>query len=353
MERKGIIVSGAALIDRIKKIHHYPAEGSLVDIRQTTFSPGGALCNVLLDLSRLDPSIPLRAVGVLGKDELGDRTYAALMKAENADLSGIRRRGSASYTDVYESEATHQRTFFHHRGANSLLDVGDFDFAGCSSRIFYIGYLLLLDTLDEPEPEYGTRMAKLLCRARQAGLETCIDVVSLETDRFARVCVPALRYTTYCVINEIEAQRITGIVLRDENECLLEGGVRPALEKLIDFGVSKWAIIHTPEASFGMDTQKQLHREQGVKLPAGYIQGTVGAGDAFCAGVLCVTHQDGLLPDALHAGNASACAALRMPGAAEGILQLSQALLLYAQLHAGQYDFANQETQSGSARWIP
>jgi hypothetical protein len=41
MERKGIIVSGVALIDRIKKIHHYPAEGSLVNIDQTSFSPGG------------------------------------------------------------------------------------------------------------------------------------------------------------------------------------------------------------------------------------------------------------------------------------------------------------------------
>lgn len=344
MERKGIIVSGVALIDRIKKIPHYPAEGSLVDIRQTAFSPGGALCNVLLDLSVLDPSLPLRAVGVLGEDELGDQTYAALMKAEHADLSGIRRSGSASYTDVYESQATHQRTFFHHRGANKLLDVDDFDFAGCSSRILYIGYLLLLDTLDEPEPEYGTRMAKLLCRARQAGLETCIDVVSLETTRFAQICIPALTYTTYCVINEIEAQRITGIALRDENDLLLEDGIMSALEKLIAYGVSKWAVIHTAEASFGMDARRQMFREQGVTLPEGYIQGTVGAGDAFCAGVLCVAHQDGTLPDALRAGNASACSSLRMPGAAEGVLPLPQALALYARL---------RETRNGSAIWIP
>ncbi len=344
MQRQGIIVGGVALIDRIKQIHHFPAEGSLVNIDHTSSSPGGAMYNVLLDLSVLDPSIPLRAVGVVGEDELGDQTCAALKKAERADLSGIRRCGTASYTDVYESRATHQRTFFHHRGANKLLDVDDFDFSGCSFKILYIGYLLLLDTLDEPEPEYGTRMAMLLHRARQAGLETCIDAVSLETDRFAQVCIPALKYTTYCVINEIEAQRITGIALRDENDRLLEDGIMPALEKLIDHGAAKWAVIHTAEASFGMDAQKKLYREQGVKLPPGYIQGTVGAGDAFCAGVLCVAHRDGSLPDALRAGNASACASLRMPGAAEGVLPLPESLALYARL---------RESQNGSASWLP
>jgi hypothetical protein len=74
------------------------------------------MCNVLLDLSVRDSSIPLRAAGILGEDELGDQTYSTLMKADHADLSGIRRSGKASYTDVYESEATHQRTFFHLQG---------------------------------------------------------------------------------------------------------------------------------------------------------------------------------------------------------------------------------------------
>ena len=332
MSRQGIIVSGAALIDRITKIPFYPSEGSLVDSIQTSFSPGGALCNVLIDLSVLNPAIPLRAVGVLGEDEMGARALTALHQAKGADLSGIRRRGCASFTDVYESEATHQRTFFHFRGANSLLDLGDFSFDSYTSRIFYIGYLLLLDALDGPEPVYGTRMAKLLCLARQSGLETCIDVVSLAADRFEKVCVPALKYATYCVINEIEAQGITGIPLKGEDNHLLEAGIRPALEKLIGFGVSKWAVIHAPEASFGMDAQGLLCREQGAKLPEGYIQGTVGAGDAFCAGLLCVAHRNGRLADALRAGNAAACSSLRTPGASDGILPLPQALALYDKL---------------------
>ena len=83
MLRNGIIVGGVATIDRIMVVDHYPAEGTLVDIGEAAISTGGALCNVLLDLYKLDPSIPLRAVGVIGLDELGDKTFAALQRALN------------------------------------------------------------------------------------------------------------------------------------------------------------------------------------------------------------------------------------------------------------------------------
>jgi sugar/nucleoside kinase (ribokinase family) len=332
MLRSGIIVSGVATIDRIMTVDHYPAEGSLVDIGEAAVSTGGALCNVLLDLSRLDSTIPLYAVGVIGQDELGDRTFAALQRAKHADLSGIVRAGSACYTDVYESMESHQRTFFHQRGANRLLDTGHFDFEHSSAKILSIGYVMLLDSLDAPDAEYGTRMARLLADAWAWGLETCVDVVSLKSARFRETALPALRHATYCVINETEAQEITGVVLRDAEGTLLEANAEPALRALLAGGVSKWAVIHTPEASFGMDVSGAMFRERGAKLAHGYIKGTVGAGDAFCAGVLCVAHGGGTLPEALRAGNAAACSSLRLTGATEGVLPLPEALRLYDQL---------------------
>ncbi|HRX08873.1 MAG TPA: PfkB family carbohydrate kinase, partial [Candidatus Limiplasma sp.] len=183
MLRNGIIVSGVATIDRIMTVDHYPREGTLIDIGEAAISTGGALCNVLLDLYKLDPSIPLFAVGVIGKDELGDRTFAALQRARHADLSGVVRAGKACYTDVYESMETNQRTFFHQRGANRLLDVDHFDLEHSSAKILSVGYVMLLDTLDSPDPEYGTRMARLLAEARGVGMETCIDVVSVKSAR--------------------------------------------------------------------------------------------------------------------------------------------------------------------------
>lgn len=332
MLRSGIIVSGSASVDRVMTVDHYPEEGILVDIGEAAVSTGGGLCNVLMDIAKLNPAIPLFAVGVIGQGELGDRTYAALQRAKHADLSGVVRAGRASYTDVYESIESRQRTLFHQRGANRLLDVKHFDLEHSGAKILYIGYVMLLETLDSPDAEYGTRMARLLAEARRRGLETCIDVVSQKSARVRETALPALKYATYCVINETEAQEITGVILRDGAGALLEENAAPALRALLGEGVSKWAVIHTPEASFGMEKDGAYCREQGAKLARGYIRGTVGAGDAFCAGVLCVAHGGGTLEKALRAGNAAACASLRMPSSTEGVLPLPEALRLYDQL---------------------
>jgi len=332
MSRRGIIVGGVALTDRIMKLQSFPGEGSLVDIGETTFAPGGALCNVLLDLSVLDASIPLRGIGIVGTDAMGELTYKALTGAKGADLTGIRRAGAGSYTDVYESEKSHQRTFFHQRGANALLDVDAFDFRNCTEKIFYIGYIMLLDTLDSEDPQYGTRMARLLHNAREAGLLTCVDVVSLQSGRFRAVATPSLRYTDLCVINETEAQNITGIPLRGGGGKLLEHNMEPALHRLMEGGVSTWAIIHAPEASFGLERGGSMIRQQSPRLPDGFIQGTVGAGDAFCAGVLCIAHQGGGLAQAMRAATAAACASLRRLGATEGLMPLADVLRLLEQL---------------------
>ena len=50
--------------------------------------------------------------------------------------------------------------------------------------IFHIGYILLLPALDQPDEEYGTKMARLLHRAQKAGLKTSIDVSNLTTHTY-------------------------------------------------------------------------------------------------------------------------------------------------------------------------
>ena len=51
---------------------------------------------------------------------------------------------------------------------------------------------------------------------------------------------PSLKYTDYCIINEIEAQCTTGISLRENGE-LQRQNMKKALEKMNEMGVAKWA----------------------------------------------------------------------------------------------------------------
>ena len=188
-----------------------------------------------------------------------------------------------------------------------------FDWDTIGSKILHIGYILLLDTLDQPDATYGTKMARLLAHAQERGIQTSIDVVSEASDRFVRLVTPALRYTDYCVINELEAQQTTGICLRDENETLHPENMRDALAKLFELGVSTWAVIHCPEGGWGLDRDGHFVEEPSIPLPKGYVKGKVGAGDAFCSGVIYAAHQGLTLKEGIALGTATAVVSLRAP----------------------------------------
>ena len=179
-----------------------------------------------------------------------------------------------------------QRTFFTYGGAGDVFTEEDIPFDELDAKILHIGYILLLKALDQPDAEYGTRMARLLAEAKEKGFLTSIDVVSESGDRFRRLVPPALRYTDYCVINELEAQATTGVTLRDEDGTLRPENMAEALEKLFEAGVGTWCVIHCPEGAWGMEKGGTLVSEASIALPKGYIKGKVGAGDAFCSGVL-------------------------------------------------------------------
>jgi sugar/nucleoside kinase (ribokinase family) len=58
------------------------------------------------------------------------------------------------------------------------------------------------------------------------------------------------------------------------------------MEDMLAFGVSERVIIHCPEAGFVLNKNGEFTAVPSLKLEKGYIKGTVGAGDAFCAGCL-------------------------------------------------------------------
>ena len=195
--------------------------------------------------------------------------------------------------------------------------------------IFHIGYILLLPHLDEPDAEFGTKMARLLHRAQKQGLKTSVDVVSETGDRFARLVTPALKYSDYCIINELEAQQTTGVCLRDVDGKLRIENMPLALRKLKELGVSTWAVIHCPEVGCGIDEKGQYWEVPSLRLPKGYIKGTVGAGDAFCAGILYAAEMDMPMEKALKLGACTAAASLREVGASDGVETAEKVLKLY------------------------
>jgi len=103
-----------------------------------------------------------------------------------------------------------RRTFFHNRGANATWNGEDIDFSKSRRKFFILAILLLLDAIDATDSEHGTVGAALLAKARAAGFKTSIDVVSEDSERFSKIIGPALKQVDYCILNEIEASKVTG-----------------------------------------------------------------------------------------------------------------------------------------------
>ena len=328
--RKGICCAGNMIVDITYPIETWPNQNELTHITEgITNSTGGSVCNTITDLARLDPSMHLVASGFAGHDAEGDFILEEMKKYPNIDLSMVKRDGRTSFTAVMSNNQTKERTFFQHAGANAYYGEEHIDWDSLDVNIFHIGYILLLPALDAEDSEYGTKMARLLHRAQKAGMKTSIDVVSESGDRFARLVTPALKYADYCVINELEAQQTTGVCLRDEDGKLHLENMPLALEKLKQLGVSTWAVIHCPEVGCGIDEKGQYFQVPSLKLPKGYIKGTVGAGDAFCAGILYAAEKGLAMDEALMLGACSAAASLSEVSASDGVKTAQEVLKLY------------------------
>ena len=327
--RKGICCAGNMIVDITYPTEGWPNQGELVHIHDgIARTTGGAVYNVAVDLAKLDPELPVFAMGRIGADAEGDLILKTMV-ANGVDTSCIIQEGISAFTLVMSDMRSKQRTFFTYLGANGLFSEADIDWDKVTANIFHIGYILLLNALDQPDAEYGSKMARLLHAAQAHGLKTSIDVVSEASDRFARLVPPAMKYTDYCIINEYEAEMTTGVKLRGEAGELIEANLPAALQAMKDMGVSTWAVIHCPEGGFGLDEQGRFVRMGSLVLPEGYIKGSVGAGDAFCAGVLYGAEKGWTLERAIDLGIASAAASLSAAGATEGMCSQAEAMKLF------------------------
>ena len=71
-DKKGIAVAGSILVDRLNEISAYPASGELTKILSVSRAVGGCVPNTGIDIKRVDPSIPIMAIGKIGNDPEGD-----------------------------------------------------------------------------------------------------------------------------------------------------------------------------------------------------------------------------------------------------------------------------------------
>jgi sugar/nucleoside kinase (ribokinase family) len=229
---------------------------------------------------------------------------------------------------VMTVRGTGSRTFFHQRGANALLDFRHFNFSRTRARFFHLGYLLLLDRLDRRIGNHEVVAARLLRAARKAGLCTSVDLVSEDSGRFKDIVRPVLSEVDFLFLNEFEAERCTGRTIRTKRGAIGRTALEKAAANLLRAGVSKCVFIHFAEGAYAAAADGTRCVQGSVKIPSHRTVSTVGAGDAFAAGVLLGLHEDEPLQTCLEYGVCSAGACLLDSTASGGMRPLTECIKL-------------------------
>ncbi len=325
--RYGIAVAGSIISDIFYKIDAYPKEGFLAEIRASEGHAGGT-GNIIQDLAKLDPGMPIEVCGIIGEDEQAKVFLDEVSSYSNVCLDMVKREGETSVTLVMNAQDTKQRTFFFLPAASDQFGMDDVDWDNLHASVFLLEYVLALAKADQEDEEYGTHGARMLHEAKRQGMYTAIDAVSKQGAQASKVIACALRYTDYCSINELEAEEATGIDLTS-TKAALAAGAETALRKLQALGVSKWAVIHSSKCSYGLDCESGLfYAVPSLELPEGFIKGSNGAGDAFCAGILYAAQRGDRLEEALKLASACAACSLSEENGSDGMRSYGEVLEL-------------------------
>ena len=318
-QRRGITIAGNILCDIVKTIDCYPERGMLANISSISRAVGGCAPNTGIDLAKIDGSIPMSVIGCVGDDEYG-RYVISQMQRYNIDTGKVvvTEKAPTSFSDVM-SLPSGDRTFFHARGANALFSPADISIADLQCSMLHIGYILLLDRFDDEDPEYGTVMARFLHDVQAYGIKTSVDVVSDSSGQFARKVIPALKYSDYVIINEIECCSIWDCSPRKADGSLDVETLRDAMQRTMDCGVSEKVVVHSKEAGFCLSKDGSFTAVPSLEIPSDEIKGSVGAGDAYCAGCLYSLYNNFTDEEMLKFASAAAACNLFAENAVDGM----------------------------------
>lgn len=309
--RRGVITGGTWCLDRNKMIDRWPSEDQVAEILSEEARGGGSGCNLAVDMRKLDPTLPVETIALVGDDEDG-----RFLMAE-ADAHGIDRRqmhvtrdAPTHYTDAFGSRASGRRTHIYNAGAAHHLTPDHFDFSGTRARFLHLGLPGTHRRMDAPWGGDANGWVTVLRKARAAGLETNLELMSASDAVIAALTRPCLPHLDLLVVNDVEIGAIAGEASSADGKTDVEACVRAA-RHVLDAGAMRIVAVHFPMGAVAVTRTGALHKVPSVAVPPEAVAAANGAGDAFASGFLYGVHEGWTVPDALSLAHAVAAASLR------------------------------------------
>jgi sugar/nucleoside kinase (ribokinase family) len=256
---------GILVADQIcAPIERVPKAGELILTDELRLSTGGCASNAAVDLVRV--GVEVDVVGSVGDDAFGrfiidrldrDGVGTRLIRT----LSGVGTSGT-----MIVNVRGEDRRFIHTLGANAHFRASDIPWSEVRrAKVLYVGGYLLMSALD------GRELGEVFRQARDAGVQTALDiVVPAGLDHWSRL-EPVLPHTDVFLPNNDEAKLITGL-----------DDPRRQAERFVAAGAKTAVITCGGEGTYLLSGDLRL--KAGI-FPMSFV-GATGAGDAFDAGYI-------------------------------------------------------------------
>ncbi len=318
--RRGVLSAGTFCVDFNKSIARWPSEDTTNEVLEIDRQGGGSGFNMALDLKRLDPALPVEAMGVVGDDDLG-RFLLGECDAHGVERVRLRALagGATMSVDAFNVRESGRRTHFFHQGVAAAMTPDHFDLSSSRARILHLGLPGAHAAMDRPWRDEANGWAAVLRKARSLGLATNLELMTIPAARLADLGRPCLPHLDTLIVNDFEIGALAGRETRGANGATDVGAVSLAIEDTLKLGAMRWVVAHFPEGAVlgGRDGTRVTIGS--VAMPASAIAGANGAGDAFAAGMLYGLHEDWPVEKALGLAHASAAASLRAVSTTAGV----------------------------------
>jgi sugar/nucleoside kinase (ribokinase family) len=318
--RRGFIAGGTWCLDRNRKIDAWPREDSVGIAWGLEERGGGPACNLAIDIKRLDPSIPVETIGLVGDDQAGRKLIA------EADKAGLERRqmhvsrqAPTHTTEAFISQASGQRTHISDLGVAALLAPDHFDFSATSARFMHLGLPGIHPRMDAPWGEDANGWVTVLKAARAQGLETNLELCTVTPERLRALVLPCLPHLDTLIVNDSEIGALAEMATCRDGKTDIEA-CEAACRAMLEQGAMRLVTIHFPEGAITVPRGGTAVFVPSAKVPAEAIVGPNGAGDAFAAGFMYGLHENWPIEDSLWLGHAAAACSLRTAGTTDGIV---------------------------------
>lgn len=262
--------------------------------------PGGDACNVCLDAAAM--GMKTRLVSSVGNDANG-AWLLSYLKSRHVDTTGIHISDDyGTAQSLVLTESSGERHFL-----TSTDIFGDISADFITDDILRETKFLSLNSYYRMEKVDGAPAVSLFARARSHGVRTVLDTMTCRTGEPLSLIAPVLAETDYFLPNYEEARQITGKESpEDMAEVLRPYGVRVFIVKL----GAKGSVVF------------DFERDEHFAVPAFLVEhpvSTVGAGDAYCAGLMTALIKGLTLRESARFASAAAAFTVQCEGATGGI----------------------------------